>query len=62
MSAIAFDRVGLETETNRPAPVSNPRSREEEFRAALDHYMADYVARQKRCAEARDAASQRDRA
>jgi len=60
MSAIAFDRFGFETETSQAAPVSRPRPRDEEFRAALDRYMADYIACQKRCAEARNAASQRD--
>ena len=44
MSAIAFDRTGFETETSRTAPVSRPRPRDEEFRAALDRYMADYIA------------------
>ena len=60
MSAIAFDRIGFETETSQPAPVSRPRPREEEFRAALDRYMADYIACQKRCSEARNAAAQRE--
>ncbi|WP_167480938.1 hypothetical protein [Mesorhizobium waimense] len=58
MSAVVFDRVGFETETSQAAPVSRPRPREEEFRAALDRYMAVYIACQKRCAEARNAASQ----
>ena len=49
MSAIAFDRTGFETETSRTAPVSRLRPRDEEFRAALDRYMADYIACQKRC-------------
>ena len=60
MSAIAFDRIGFETETSQAAPVRSPRPRDEEFRAALDRFMADYIACQKRCAEARNAASQRE--
>lgn len=48
MSAIAFDRIGFETETSQATPVSRPLPREEEFRTALDRYMADYIACQKR--------------
>jgi len=55
MSAIAFDRIGFETETSQAAPVRSPRPRDEEFRAALDRYMADYIACRKRCAEAAEA-------
>ena len=60
MSAITLDRTGFETETSQAAPVSSPRPRDEEFRATLDRYMADYIACQKRCAEARNAASRHD--
>jgi hypothetical protein len=52
MSAIAFDRIGFETRASQAAPVSRPRPRDEEFRAALDRYMADYIACRKRCAQA----------
>lgn len=55
MSAIAFDRTGFETQTSQPAPVSRPRPREEEFRAALDRYMSDYIACRTRCAQATEA-------
>jgi len=48
MSAIAFDRIGFETETSQAAPVRSPRPRDEEFRAALDRYMTGYIACQKR--------------
>ncbi|MDX8433686.1 MULTISPECIES: hypothetical protein [Mesorhizobium] len=54
MSAIVFHPIGFETETEQTVPVSNKRPREEEFRAALDRYMADYITHQKRCAEARN--------
>jgi hypothetical protein len=56
MSAIAFDRTGFEIKTSQPTPVSRPRPRDEEFRAALDRYMADYIACQKRCAQATEGA------
>ena len=48
MSAIAFDRIGFEAGTRQAAPVRSPRPRDEEFRAALDRYMTDYIACQKR--------------
>ncbi|WP_189340588.1 MULTISPECIES: hypothetical protein [unclassified Mesorhizobium] len=54
MSAIVSHPIGFETETEQTVPVSNKRPREEEFRAALDRYMADYITHQKRCAEARN--------
>ncbi|TPJ37204.1 MULTISPECIES: hypothetical protein [unclassified Mesorhizobium] len=57
MSAVVFYRIGFETETTQVTPVSTPRPRVEEFRAALDHYMAAYIACQKRRTKARNAAS-----
>ena len=48
MSAVAFDRIRFETEASQAVPTSSRCPREEEFRAALDRYMADYIACQKR--------------
>lgn len=48
MSAITFNWVPFEIETKVDAPAKSPikssgrYSREEEFRTALDSYMADY--------------------
>ncbi|TIN27310.1 MAG: hypothetical protein E5Y31_13760 [Mesorhizobium sp.] len=60
MSAVVFDRVGFETEARQAVPLTSPRPREEEFRAALERYMADYIACQKRCTAARNSAPPRD--
>jgi len=48
MSAVVFDRVELETETEQAVPASRTCPRDEEFRAALERYMVDYIACQKR--------------
>ena len=48
MTALVFDRIGFETEASQTVPTSSKCPREEEFRAALDRYMADYIACQKR--------------
>ncbi|TPI29742.1 hypothetical protein FJW07_29965 [Mesorhizobium sp. B3-1-9] len=59
MSAVVFDRIGFGTETTQVTPVSTPRPRDQEFRAALDRYIAAYIADQKRRTEG-NAASQLD--
>ncbi len=50
MSALAFEWMPTETETTTSVPVKAPenKSREEEFRLALDGYIANYIAQQKR--------------
>ena len=54
MSALAFEWMPAETETTTSVPVKVPenQSREEEFRLALDRYIANYIAEQKRRDEA----------
>ena len=54
MSALAFEWMPAETETITSIPVKAPEnpSREEEFRLALDGYIANYIAQQKRRTEA----------
>ncbi|TPI67688.1 hypothetical protein FJ423_32410 [Mesorhizobium sp. B2-8-9] len=59
MSAVVFYRIGFGTETTHVTPVSTPRPRDQEFRAALDRYIAAYIADQKRRTEG-NAASQLD--
>ncbi|MDX8502046.1 hypothetical protein RFM99_26990 [Mesorhizobium sp. VK4C] len=60
MSAVTFDHIEFETETSHAVPERRSGPREEEFRSALERYMADYIACQKRCAEARTALSRRE--
>ena len=48
MSAFVFDRVAFETKSEPAVPAGRKCPRDEEFRAALDRYMADYIACQKR--------------
>ena len=54
MSAIAFDWMPAEAETKTGVPVKLPanRSRDEEFRLALDRYIASYAANQTHGAKA----------
>ena len=54
MSALAFEWMPTETETTTSVPVkaAETYSREEEFRLALDRYIANYVAQQRRRTEA----------
>ena len=54
MSAISFDwvRTGTQAKAERPAKAAARASREEEFRLALDEYLADYALAQTRRAEA----------
>ena len=49
MSALAFEWMPTETETTTSVPAKD--SREAEFRLALDGYIANYVAQQRRCTE-----------
>ena len=53
MSALAFEWMPTETETTTSVPVKAAEnySREEEFRLALDSYIANYVAQQRRRTE-----------
>jgi hypothetical protein len=54
MSVVTFDWAPARTETkiSIPAKAIEKRSREEEFRLALDRYIAGYAAQQNRRAEA----------
>jgi hypothetical protein len=56
MSAIAFDwvRAGRQAKAERPAKAAEGCSRREEFRRAVDQYIASYALAQRRRAEVID--------